>query len=217
MLNHIITVVWVVGIMNSINMLDNMDAVSTLVAISILGYAFIYQFIKTDTPGIFMFILVGIISCLCSFLYFNWYPSKMFMGDTGSQLLGVFLAAAGIHSCFESTMIADENNPFIQILVTCLVFCIPFIDTATVIVNRMLRGKSPFVGGRDHTTHSLFFKGITERRIALLFTFLSLLGAGMALYLVAVESISYILTAFFAAYFLILLFTLFFLNRITIR
>ncbi len=216
-LDHMITILWVVGMMNSINMLDNMDAISTVVTLCILLYAFAYLYIRVDTPNMFMFILVGIIASLFAFLYFNWYPSKMFMGDTGSQLLGIFIAVAGINSCFESVNMAGESSTTVQLVVTALVFCIPFTDTATVIINRLRRKRSPFVGGRDHTTHSLFFKGVTERRIAALFTILSLMGGSLAISLLSLESFSYMTAFVYGSYFLLIFFTLYILNRITIR
>jgi len=63
----------------------------------------------------------------------------------------------------------------------CLVFILPLTDTITVTINRMRKGQSPFVGGKDHTTHHLFFKGVTEKRIAILFFGIGFLGLSLAL------------------------------------
>ncbi len=212
-----LTIIWVVGIMNSINMLDNMDAITTLVAICILLYIIFSRFILGEQTGIYVFMLIGLTAALIVFLYFNWYPSRMFMGDTGSQLLGLVLAAGGISSCWESGDMEGEMMVSKQLLSVLLVFIIPITDTATVVINRMLRGRSPFVGGRDHTTHALFFRGVTERRIAVLFTGLSLAGAGSSLLILSIPVWSFLYFAIFLSYFLVVFLTLFFLNRITIR
>ncbi|MCC7302721.1 MAG: undecaprenyl/decaprenyl-phosphate alpha-N-acetylglucosaminyl 1-phosphate transferase [Bacteroidia bacterium] len=215
-LDHALTIVWVVGTMNSINMLDNMDAVSTLVSLVILLFCILSSLHRSD-EGIYVFVLTGIAASLASFLYFNWYPSRMFMGDTGSQLLGVFLSAGGIHTCLGSSAEISELPVWIKLAAVCLLFCIPITDTATVIINRILRGRSPFIGGKDHTTHSLFFRGLTERRIALLFTILSMAGAGGAYVLLHTLAEGYALPLLIIVCFGILFLTLFFLNRITIR
>ena len=96
-LNYAITILWVVGMMNSINMLDNMDAVSTIASISaFLGMLLVSNGTISSSP-IFIMMSSGMIAALFGFLYFNWNPSKMYMGDTGSQFLGIVLAGLTIH------------------------------------------------------------------------------------------------------------------------
>jgi len=175
LLNYALTVLWVVGLMNSINMLDNMDGISSIV--SMLACAFmILVTLQENGPYSYMTILnLGVLGALCGFLFYNFHPSKMFMGDTGSQFLGLFLAVMGVDNCWNNPGAAqNELYPFSNILVVLLVFLLPLTDTTTVVINRLIRGSSPFVGGKDHTTHHLFFRGITEKRIAILY---GLLGA----------------------------------------
>jgi UDP-GlcNAc:undecaprenyl-phosphate GlcNAc-1-phosphate transferase len=203
--------------MNSINMLDNMDAISTLVSFTILVFSVLISADLGAGEGIYRFVLTGVCASLAAFVFYNWYPSRMFMGDTGSQLLGVFLAAAGIHSCLGAKLDVSMGDSWIRLVCICLLFCIPIIDTSTVIINRILRGKSPFIGGKDHTTHSLFYRGLTERRIAILFTGLSVVGGLGAYYLLHTHSQGYVLSTLFFSYFILLFITLFILNRISIR
>ena len=99
MLNNLLTLFWVVGIMNSINMLDNMDAISSTVSISIIVSALTAMIFNSQLSSVYFMICIGVLGALIGFLYFNWHPSKMYMGDTGSQFIGVFLAALGI-ICF---------------------------------------------------------------------------------------------------------------------
>ncbi len=93
----------------------------------------------------------------------------MFMGDTGSQFLGLFLAAMGIDYFWNTPDVNDQLIQSKQFFVTILTFAIPIIDTTTVVINRISKGKSPFIGGKDHTTHHFFFMGLTEKRIALMY------------------------------------------------
>jgi UDP-GlcNAc:undecaprenyl-phosphate GlcNAc-1-phosphate transferase len=105
----------------------------------------------------------------------------MYMGDSGSQFLGLVLAAFGIEVCWNNTF--TDEIPHLDLSNICLVllvFILPITDTTTVFVNRMKAGSSPFIGGKDHTTHHLFFKGITEKRIAILFFLLTSVGCMIA-------------------------------------
>ena len=211
--NYALTLIWVVGIMNSVNMLDNMDAVATLVSICIIGFAIYLFYYENDLNPIFIFPLISAFGSLVGFLYFNWHPSKMFMGDTGSQFIGIILATMGI-ICFWNGH--DDHGNFIQtkqILITALIFIIPICDTASVVLNRIFKGRSPFIGGRDHTTHALFFSGITEKRIAALFTLISMISVLLCLWIINIIEWNYLYIALFSIYFLFVFACLFYLVR----
>lgn len=168
-LNHLFTIIWVVGIMNSINMLDNMDGVATSVTSFIIVAALGYMIIHGIFWGFSFIINLGVLAALVGFLYYNWHPSKMFMGDTGSQFLGVILGYIGIHYCWNVQDATGETGMFFSIAAILLVFILPIIDTVTVTINRIRRGQSPFVGGRDHTTHNLSYLGLTDNQVVGLF------------------------------------------------
>lgn len=185
-LNFVFTLLWVIGLMNSVNMLDNMDGITTIVSIVILFFIvtlnYNLQSILTPLP----ILSIGVLGSLLGFLIYNWHPAKMFMGDTGSQFLGAFLGVVGIDYCWNSFSLIGNSwytiNPIVLGCTTvCLVFILPLTDTITVTINRLKRGQSPFIGGKDHTTHHLFFKGVTEKRIAILFFGIGFLGLSLAL------------------------------------
>ncbi|MES2568336.1 MAG: MraY family glycosyltransferase [Bacteroidota bacterium] len=185
-LNFGLTVFWVIGLMNSINMLDNMDGITTIVSILILFFVIALNLNLKMILSPIPILSLGILGSLLGFLVYNWHPAKMFMGDTGSQFLGAFLSVAGIDYCWNSFTLVNNSwfaiNPvFLGFLSISLVFILPITDTITVSINRIRRGQSPFVGGKDHTTHHLFFKGITEKRIAILFFGIGLAGLSLAL------------------------------------
>ncbi|NLA25434.1 MAG: undecaprenyl/decaprenyl-phosphate alpha-N-acetylglucosaminyl 1-phosphate transferase [Bacteroidales bacterium] len=183
-LNYLITVIWVVGIMNSINMLDNMDAITSSVSLSIIFSVVIFVLLGTTHISTELSVLIAVVFCgaLISFLFYNWHPSKMYMGDNGSQILGSFLAFLGIIYFWNGINIVEASYALNtkQIAIVASAFIIPLTDTTSVSINRILKGKSPFVGGRDHTTHHLSYLGLPERYIAILLLSLNSVGIFLA-------------------------------------
>jgi UDP-GlcNAc:undecaprenyl-phosphate/decaprenyl-phosphate GlcNAc-1-phosphate transferase len=195
-----ITVIWVIGLMNSINMLDNMDAITTSISISIILGLITVVFAKNLYVNNFnLVMMVGVMGALTGFLYFNWHPSKIFMGDTGSQFLGVFLAACGIEYFWQFKDNTGDVIELKQFVVPMLMFIVPLIDTTTVTVRRLMRKQSPFVGGKDHITHMLFYFGLKERKVALTLITISLTSIPLC-YLILTNIIVWNIWVTFAAF-----------------
>ncbi len=208
--NYFLTIFWVVGLMNSINMLDNMDGITTLVSITIILNALLILYLNSDGRNIYIILLIGVLAALCGFLIYNWHPAKMFMGDTGSQFLGLFLAAIGIMYFWNTPDVHSNLIQSKQFFATILAFAIPIIDTTTVFINRIMKGKSPFIGGKDHTTHSLFFMGITEKRIAILFTGICFISMFFNFLIIKyIDNWNYLHIILFSIYFIALFWFLF--------
>lgn len=213
-LNHLLTIIWVVGMMNSINMLDNMDGITTVVSIMILLMALVVLMVRGPLESVHMVLIVGTLAALAGFLFFNWHPSRMFMGDTGSQFLGVFLAFVGIRFFWNTTSPIGEVEPARQIISVLIAFLLPIIDTTTVTINRIAKGTSPFVGGRDHTTHHLSYAGLSDAQVALTFTGLSAISLFLTFVIVRFIPVwENLHTLVFVSYALILFGTLFALTR----
>jgi len=174
--NTTVTIFWVVGMMNSINMLDNMDGITTVVAIAVLSAGVMAMLTLGPMDPVYMVLIVGTMAALCGFLFFNWSPSRMYMGDTGSQFLGVFLAFVGIRFFWNTPSLLGTWEPERQVISAVTVFLLPIVDTTIVSINRIRRGHSPFVGGRDHTTHHLGYLGLSDGQVALTFIGISLLN-----------------------------------------
>jgi len=178
-----ITAVWVIGLMNSINMLDNMDGITTSTSISIIvGVVAVILANGNNNHTIYLVMLIGVLGALTGFLYFNWNPSKIYMGDTGSQFLGVFLAAISIMFFWDFKN--HETREFIQIkqfVIPMLMFIVPLIDTTTVTIRRLMRKQSPFVGGKDHITHHLAYLGLKDKYVASLLFVVSLISIPLSL------------------------------------
>lgn len=204
-INYAITFFWVTGMMNSINMLDNMDGITTSVSIGVLSTVLFALVLTGNLNHLYFWVILGTLATLLGFLYYNWNPSRMYMGDSGSQFLGVFLAAVGIYF-FWNGFDNSESSVLAKSLTAILAFLPSLIDTTTVTINRIAKGQSPFVGGRDHTTHHLSYLGLKDRHIAIFFLSFTLLCGGIGLYLnyeigswsaaVLIAVILFILTSF---------------------
>jgi UDP-GlcNAc:undecaprenyl-phosphate GlcNAc-1-phosphate transferase len=206
--SYTLTILWIIGIMNSVNMLDNMDAITAIVSAGIMLFISLLTLTNETFFAPISILAIAMLGTLIGFLFYNWYPSKMFMGDTGSQFLGIFLAILGINYCWNANELVslsslDPQKWYFQLkgfLVVACVFIIPISDTLTVVINRIQSGKSPFIGGKDHTTHFLFYNGFTEKKIALIFLFITLMGCYLS-YLIIYDNswnaTKFIIYAFF--------------------
>ncbi|MBN2147348.1 MAG: hypothetical protein JW726_08165 [Anaerolineales bacterium] len=157
--NILLTFFWLVGITNAINLLDNMDGLAggvALVAAGVLSYFFWRG--GNDTLLLLSLSLAG---AILGFLVFNFPPARIFMGDSGSMLLGFSLAALAI------ARRAQASNVFAVIGVPTLLFLLPILDTTMVTITRLMRGQSPAQGGTDHTSHRLIAFGLSERQAVL--------------------------------------------------
>lgn len=172
--NYLFTVIWVIGLMNSINMLDNMDAITSSVSISILLGGMVLILLDGQLQNVYLIIMLGVAGAIIGFLFFNWHPSRMYMGDTGSQFLGVFLAGISILFFWQFRDPTAGIIDLRQFLIPMLLFIVPLIDTTTVFFRRLMRRQSPFVGGRDHITHQLAYLGVGDRGVAIILSVISL-------------------------------------------
>ncbi len=216
-LNYGITVLWVVGMMNSINMLDNMDGISTVASIS----AFFAMLILTNETSLsnpmFVMMISGMVAALFGFLYFNWNPSKMYMGDTGSQFLGILLAGLTIHFLWNPIDPTTEVAISKHFLYVILAFLVPLSDTTTVVINRISKGSSPFIGGKDHTTHHLSYLGLSDRMVAITVGLISLISIIIIYYMTTIEEWTTLLTTIIASYVFIVFLSLFLITKRTTK
>lgn len=139
------TIIWVVGITNALNLVDNMDgAASGIAAISALSLGAIASLNGQFLVAGLSIALAG--SCL-GFLVWNRHPARIYMGDSGALFLGFVLAATSLRLELQTL------PQWISIAVVCLVMSVPILDTSIVVASRLARGVSPFQGGLDHLAH----------------------------------------------------------------
>jgi UDP-GlcNAc:undecaprenyl-phosphate/decaprenyl-phosphate GlcNAc-1-phosphate transferase len=150
-LDALITITWVVGVTNALNLLDNMDGLSAGVAAIASGWFFIIA--AANGQFLVATLAIALAGCAGGFLRSNFHPAKIYMGDAGSLFLGFMLAVIGLKLRFGGP---TEITFFVPILV----LGVPLFDTALVLVNRVLHKRSPISGGRDHVSHRLVFVGV---------------------------------------------------------
>jgi UDP-GlcNAc:undecaprenyl-phosphate GlcNAc-1-phosphate transferase len=174
-LNGALTSLWVVGIINALNFIDNMDGLATGIAI-ISSLAF---FIISFNNGQYLVaaLCVALAGSCTGFIFWNKRPASIYLGDAGALYIGFLLAAISIR--IDINQLPQINRSIIPILI----LIIPFIDTSQVVISRLYRGKSPFQGGRDHVSHLLFNKGLSEKKVTITLWSFSAFFAVMALYL----------------------------------
>jgi UDP-GlcNAc:undecaprenyl-phosphate GlcNAc-1-phosphate transferase len=159
-LNIALTLFWVVGITNAMNLLDNMDGLSGGVA-AVTSAFFLLLAAMNDQYLVGMLAAALLGACL-GFLIYNFNPASIFMGDSGSLFLGFLLAAVGIKLRFPA------NTPVVTWMVPVLVLGLPIFDTTLVVISRLRRGLNPLTSsGRDHLSHRLVALGYTPREAVL--------------------------------------------------
>lgn len=212
LLNYGLTIFWIIGMMNSFNLLDNMDGITGIISLVITAF-FIAVGVSLKIANSYITIFnICMLGSVVGFLVYNFHPSKMYMGDSGSQFIGFFLAAIGIEVCWNNGLpFGLYHGEMENITLVLLVYLLPIVDTTTVFVNRILAGNSPFVGGKDHTTHHLFFKGVTEKRIAVLYLLISVIACVIAYNIIFGFTYSLL---YFGISFVVIVFLFLYLNTI---
>ncbi|MBN1592343.1 MAG: undecaprenyl/decaprenyl-phosphate alpha-N-acetylglucosaminyl 1-phosphate transferase [Candidatus Coatesbacteria bacterium] len=153
-----VTVVWVVGITNSFNLLDNMDGLSAGVGV-IASVSFAVIGVMQQEPVVSMLALAIGGSCL-GFLRYNLHPSKIFMGDAGSMFVGFILASVAVLGVY--TRVTDV--PKLAMMTPVLVLAVPIFDTASVVWIRWRNHKPIFVGDKNHFSHRLVSFGMSHSK-----------------------------------------------------
>ena len=160
-LNMVITIFWLVGITNAVNLLDNMDGLATGIAAIASGFL-TFNFITSNQPVEAMMLAV-FTAALLGFLIYNSNPASIFMGDSGSMFIGFFLASSALIN-----ISGGRSRTLVVLAVPILVLFIPIFDATFVTILRKLSGRAASQGGRDHTSHRLVAIGLSEKRAVLL-------------------------------------------------
>jgi len=166
----LLTLVWIVGLTNAFNLIDNMDGLCAGIAL-VAGTAPLIDLLPgaTGTRAFFeVRYLAILLGATAGFLIYNLHPASIFMGDSGSLLLGFSFAAVTLSTGHQAPGRSDVLS---IVAAPVLVLLIPIFDTALVTVSRSLVGRRADQGGRDHSSHRLVAIGLSERRaVAFLWT-----------------------------------------------
>jgi UDP-GlcNAc:undecaprenyl-phosphate/decaprenyl-phosphate GlcNAc-1-phosphate transferase len=170
-----IGLVWLIGLTNAFNLLDNMDGLAATLAT--ISCAFFAVDAFTVHPNHLIAVLsLGICFGCLGFLPYNLRlrrPASVFMGDSGSQVLGFALGALGLASSWNVA-----GSTVATLFLPLLVLAVPILDTTLVTVVRLLEGRPVTQGGRDHTSHRLVYEGLSDKRAVVL---LSVVSAALGL------------------------------------
>jgi UDP-GlcNAc:undecaprenyl-phosphate/decaprenyl-phosphate GlcNAc-1-phosphate transferase len=170
-----LTLLWFVGLQNTINLIDGVDGLAAGVVAIVAATLLLAAINRGETDIV---ILAGALIGACiGFLFFNWHPARVFMGDSGSNFLGFTLAALSVLSVSKGAIV-------LALVVPLAALAIPIVDTAWAIVRRRLRGRSIATPDTEHLHHRLLDFGLSPRETAVVFYFGTAIFAavGLAIY-----------------------------------
>lgn len=160
-LNYLLTFLWLAGITNAINFLDNMDGLSA--GVSAVAAAFILLAGAMNDQFLVAGLAAAVLGACLGFLRYNFKPARIFMGDAGALFLGFLLAVLGIQLRF------PNNVNFVTWMVPVFILGLPILDTSLVVVSRLRRRVNPFTtAGKDHLSHRLVELGFSQREAVLI-------------------------------------------------
>lgn len=214
-LNLTVTVVWVIILMNSLNMLDNMDGITgTTVFFILISCLVVNWLLRGFNIDVYTIILMAMLGGVSGFLSMNIHPSKLFMGDAGSQFIALFVAFYSIEYLWNSSA-ALELPSVLGAFAVLVAFTPAAVDTLTVVINRLKQGKSPMVGGKDHTTHHLVYAGMNDKQVWYVFVVIGLLATLFSILMIVLMKKGFLVAA--ALFLLYFLLAFYFLYRNTLK
>ena len=195
-LDYALTLFWVAGITNALNLMDNMDGLAAGITAVASGTFFVLAASQE------LILVSSLSAALCGatlgFLRYNFNPASTFMGDAGSLVIGFLLAVLGIKLDFAA------QTTQVTWAIPLLVLAIPIFDTTLVTFTRLREKRSPFQGGKDHTSHRIHSLGLSHRQTVMLLYTVALILGGVALVIsrssVTVAMSLIVLTAIFALF-----------------
>jgi UDP-GlcNAc:undecaprenyl-phosphate GlcNAc-1-phosphate transferase len=156
-LNVAVTLLWILGITNALNLLDNMDGLSG--GVGAVASAFFLLLAAWNGQYLVASLSAALLGVCVGFLAYNFNPASIFMGDAGSMFLGFILAAVGIKLRFPG------RPDTITWMIPVVILSLPIFDTTLVVISRLRRGINPLTNpGKDHVSHRLVSLGMSQRR-----------------------------------------------------
>lgn len=183
-----VTLIFIVGVTNAINLSDGLDGLAGGISLISLGAIGVMAYMSG--AGHMLNLAVAVMGCVFGFLRYNTYPARIFMGDTGSQFLGFILAVLSI-------ILTQQVNQAMSPVVPLLLLGVPIIDTLWVMGQRIKSGKSPFVADKNHIHHRLINLGMAHYE-AVTFVYMAQFAFVVSAYLLRYESDATVFVAYIA-------------------
>lgn len=171
-LDLVLTLVWLVGISNAVNFLDNIDGLSA--GATAIAAAFFFLLASANGQYLVAIMALAVAGGCLGFLRYNFNPAVIFMGDAGTLFLGFLLAIIG-------AKLQPGPTGWWGLLAAVLILILPIFDTTFVTLNRLRTGRRVTQGGKDHTSHLLVRRGLPHRQAVLVLYTVALAGGGAAL------------------------------------
>ena len=163
-----VTILWIVGITNSVNLIDGLDGLA--VGVSTIASVTMFVVALLVSEGNVALLLAALMGACVGFMPYNLNPAKIFMGDTGALLLGYVLSTVSVEGMF-------KTYALVTFVVPILALFLPLFDTVCAFCRRLLRGQSPMHPDRDHLHHRLIDMGLSQKQaVAILYSLSAILG-----------------------------------------
>lgn len=175
-----LTILWVVGITNAVNLSDGLDGLAAGIAAIACGVIAILA--VHEGQVVMAVLMLALLGSLTSFLFFNFNPAKIFMGDCGSLFLGFTIAAS-------SVMCSNKSSALVGLALPVLALGIPIFDTLFSMLRRFLERRSLFSPDRSHFHHRLMDLGLKQRHVVLVIYALTALAAGLGMFMMLTRNI----------------------------
>lgn len=173
-LSLVVTMLWIVGVVNAMNLIDGLDGLAAGVGLFGVATTFVLAAMRPDP--IMMLFMAALAGSLLGFLVYNFNPASIFMGDAGSMFIGYVLAVGSVQT-------SQKSSTTVAILVPIVALGVPIADTFLAIIRRAIRRRPIFGADRAHIHHRLLDLGLTQKQAVLILYGVSLLFGGMALLL----------------------------------
>jgi len=176
-----LTILWITGITNAVNLSDGLDGLAA--GISAVACAVIAIFAIYSGQIVMAIIMLALLGSLTGFLFYNFNPAKVFMGDCGSLFIGFTISTS-------SVMCSTKSPTLIGLALPLLALGIPVFDTLSAILRRFLERRSVFSPDRQHFHHKLLDMGLAQRQVVILAYVVTLLTAGLGMFMMATHDIN---------------------------
>lgn len=187
-LMQVITVLWLVGLCNAVNLIDGLDGMAAGVVAIVSGAFLAVTMIQLGSHSVLFsqqmklagFIAAALMGGVLGFLIYNFYPARLFMGDSGALSIGFLVACIATIGAFKTTI-------FIVLLIPFFLVAVPVADMTVAFGRRLLNKQNPFSADRGHLHHRLLDAGWTQREVVLLVYTITLLLACLSITMVALK------------------------------
>lgn len=179
-LSLVVTVLWLVGVVNAMNLIDGLDGLAAGVGLFGVATTFVLAAMRPDP--IMMLFMAALGGALVGFLLYNFNPASIFMGDAGSMFIGYVLAVGSVQT-------SQKSSTAVAILVPIVALGVPITDTLLAILRRAIRHRPIFSADRAHIHHKLLDRGLSQKQAVLVLYAVSILFGGLALLLTVTNSV----------------------------